>query len=163
MHGLAGSALHQVVDDRHDDDPACTLVVGDTQLAVIRAFYRFRHRPHACRKNLHKRFIGVSFLKKNVDFFCRMSPSDRRIDGAEYASAHRHQMRCKLDHCVRSGHLRQQLLDFRCVAVMRYPVGFKAALHLSEEVRYVAGAARSGCAGFGIADDAVRHDPAFFH
>ena len=91
-----------------------------------------------------------------------MSPSDRRIDGAEYASAHRHQMRCKLDHCVRSGHLRQQLLDFRCVAVMRYPVGFKAALHLSEEVRYVAGAARSGCAGFGIADDAVRHDPAFF-
>ena len=61
LHGLAGGALDEVVDDADRDDPPGALVEADVDPREVAAGHGLRRRW--CRPDLHERLAGVGVAR----------------------------------------------------------------------------------------------------
>src|SRR3954464_4215836 len=96
LHGLAGSALSQVVDDRqHDQRVAAARALrrpmyGDT--ADIRSAHRTRIRMAASPHDVDERLVGVALLEKLLKIGFLADPRvERRVNATDKRSEVRHE------------------------------------------------------------------------
>ena len=156
LQGLAGRALHQIVDRRDDDGAAFDAVGEHADMTEIRAAHMLRRGDHALLDDAQEGTVGISLCERRAQIRSRRLAGEPHIAGAKLAARHRRKMRREVDGNGSASGQPELLLDLRHVAMIADAVGRKPLARLREQDVLLQRAPGARHAGLGVDDDVVK-------